>query len=56
MLKITVTVKDNEKSDSCTVKTNGPKDFTKATENEKRCCSIVLNEINNTIKNLNGGE
>ena len=52
MLKITISVQENKDKDNCTVKVISPKDLSKATENEKKAGVMVLNQINNSLKEI----
>lgn len=52
MLKITIQVQENKNKDNCTVKMINPKDLSKATDNEKKACAMVINEITKTLKDM----
>lgn len=56
MLKFTIEVKENKNKDSCNVKLINPKDLSKASENEKNCAAMVLNQINKTFIEMNKSE
>lgn len=50
MLKITLIIEENKKEKNCTLRMINPKDYSKATENEKTCCAVLQNELQNCIK------
>ena len=52
MLKITIQVKEDKNKDNCTVKMINPKDLSKASDNEKTICAMVINEIINTLQSM----
>lgn len=52
MLKITIQIQENKNKDNCTVKMINPKDISKATDNEKTTCAMVINEITNTLQSM----
>lgn len=52
MLKITIQVQENKDKENCTVKLINPKDLSKSTDNEKKACAIVINEITKTLENM----
>ena len=52
MLKITIQVQEDKKSEKCTVKMINPKDISKATENEKRACAMVINQIEKSLNEI----
>ena len=51
MLKFTIEVKDKDDG-SCTVQIKAPKDLSKATENEKRACAMVINQITKALEEI----
>ena len=52
MLKITVQVQEDKDKEKCVVKLINPKDVSKATENEKRACAMVINQIEKSLKEI----
>lgn len=50
MLKITLQVQENE--NKCIVKMINPKDLSKASENEKKACAIVINRITKALQEI----
>lgn len=52
MLKITVQVQEDKDKEKCVVKLINPKDTSKATENEKRACAMVINQIEKSLKEI----
>lgn len=52
MLKITIEVKEDKDKQKCTVKMINPKDVSKATENEKRACAMVINQIEKSLNEI----
>ena len=52
MLKITIQVQENKDKNNCTVKMINPKDLSKASDNEKNTCAMVINEITNTLQSM----
>lgn len=52
MLKITIEVKENKGEKSCKVTMINPKDTTKATDAEKNCCAMVINQIEKSLKEI----
>ena len=52
MLKITIQVQENKDKNNCTVKMINPKDLSKASDNEKTTCAMVINEIINTHQSM----
>lgn len=52
MLKITIQVQEDQNKEKCTVKMINPKDLSKATENEKRACAMVINQITKSLKEI----
>ena len=52
MLKITIQVAENKNKENCTVKMINPKDVSKATENEKRACAMVINQIEKSLNEI----
>lgn len=52
MLKITIQVQENKDKSKCTVKMINPKDVSKATENEKRACVMVINQIEKSLNEI----
>lgn len=52
MLKITVQISENKDKDKCTVKMINPKDLSKASENEKKACAMVINQIEKSLKEI----
>ena len=52
MLKITIQVQENKDKSKCTVKMINPKDLSKATENEKRACAMVINQITKALQEI----
>ena len=52
MLKITIQVQENKDKSKCTVKMINPKDLSKASDNEKTTCAMVINEITNTLQSM----
>ena len=52
MLKITIQITENKETDSCNVKMINPKDLSKASDNEKSTCAMVINEITNTLQSM----
>lgn len=54
MLKFTIQVKENKNKDTCNVEVISPKekDYEKATDDEKRTCAVVQNEIFNTLSTM----
>ena len=52
MLKITLQVQENENENKCTVKMINPKDLSKASENEKKACAIVINRITKALQEI----
>lgn len=52
MLKITIQVTEDKGKEKCTVKMINPKDVSKATENEKRACAMVINQIEKSLNEI----
>ena len=52
MLKITIQVTEDKDKEKCTVKMINPKDLSKATENEKRACAMVINQIEKSLNEI----
>ena len=52
MLKITVQVQEDKNNEKCTVKLINPKDLSKSTENEKRACAMVINQITKALQEI----
>lgn len=52
MLKITIQIQENKNKDNCTVKMINPKDLSKASENEKITCSMVINQIEKSLNEI----
>ena len=52
MLKITIQVTEDKDKQKCTVKLINPKDVSKATENEKRACAMVINQIEKSLNEI----
>lgn len=52
MLKITIQVQENNKTDSCNVTIINPKDLSKASENEKNVGAIVRSEIEKVLTGI----
>lgn len=52
MLKITINIKENKGKNTCKVTMINPKDLTKATDVEKNCCGMVINQINKSLKEI----
>lgn len=52
MLKITIEVKENKDGKSSNVKMINPKDLSKATEAEKNCCAMVINQIEKALNEI----
>lgn len=52
MLKITIQVTEDKDKEKCTVKMINPKDVSKATENEKRACAMVINQIEKSLNEI----
>ena len=52
MLKITIQVTEDKNKEKCTVKMINPKDVSKATENEKRACAMVINQIEKSLNEI----
>lgn len=52
MLKITIHVTEDKTREKCTVKMINPKDVSKATENEKRACAMVINQIEKSLNEI----
>lgn len=52
MLKITIQIQESKDKEKCSAKIITPKDISKATENEKRCCSIVLSQIEKAMEEI----
>ena len=52
MLKITIQVTENKKDDTCKVTVINPKDLSKASENEKRVCAVVRNQIDKALEEI----
>ena len=52
MLKITVQITETKDKEKCTVKLINPKDLSKASENEKNACAMVINQIEKALKEL----
>lgn len=52
MLKITIEVKENKDKEKCTVKMINPKDLSKASENEKNACAMVINQIEKSLQEI----
>ena len=52
MLKITIEVKENNDKGSCTVTMINPKDTTKASNVEKKCCAMVINQIEKSLNEI----
>lgn len=52
MLKITIQVTEDKTREKCTVKMINPKDVSKATENEKRACAMVINQIEKSLNEI----
>lgn len=52
MLKITIQVQESKDKENCTVKMINPKDLSKATDNEKNACAMVINAITKTLKDM----
>lgn len=52
MLKITIQVHENKDKNKCTVKMINPKDLSKASENEKRACAMVINQIRKALEEI----
>lgn len=54
MLKITIQVQEIKDKEKCTVKMISPKDISKASENEKNACAMVINQIEKSLKEIQG--
>lgn len=52
MLKITIEIKENKDGKSSNVKIINPKDTSKATDGEKNCCAMVLNQIEKAFNEI----
>lgn len=52
MLKITIQVTEDKSKEKCTVKMINPKDLSKASENEKRACAMVINQIEKSLNEI----
>lgn len=52
MLKITIQVQEDKNKEKCTVKMINPKDLSKASENEKRACAMVINQITKALEEI----
>ena len=52
MLKITIQIQENKDKNNCTVKMINPRDLSKASDNEKTTCAMVINEITNTLQSM----
>lgn len=52
MLKITVQVVENKDQDTCKVNLQTPKDFSKASENEKKVSAMVIDKITKALEEL----
>lgn len=52
MLKITIQVQEDKNKEKCTVKMINPKDTSKSTENEKRVCAMVINQITKALQEI----
>ena len=52
MLKITIQVQEDQNKEKCTVKMINPKDLSKSTENEKRTCAMVINQITKALQEI----
>ena len=52
MLKLTIQIVENKNTDNCNVKVIVPKDFSKATDNEKNCGAMVYNQINKALNEI----
>lgn len=52
MLKITIQVQEDKNKEKCTVKLINPKDLSKSTENEKRACAMVINQITKALQEI----
>lgn len=52
MLKITIEIKENKDGKSSNVKIINPKDTSKATDGEKNCCAMVLNQIEKALNEI----
>ena len=52
MLKITIQVQENEDKSKCSVKVISPKDLSKGSENEKKACAMVINQITKALQEI----
>lgn len=52
MLKITIQIKEDKKTDKCTVKLINPKDLSKVSENEKNAGAMVINQITKALNEI----
>ena len=52
MLKITIQIQEDKQKDKCTVKMINPKDLSKSTENEKKACAMVQNQIEKALNEI----
>lgn len=52
MLKITIQIQENKNKDNCTVKMINPKDLSKASNNEKNTCAMVINQITKALQEI----
>lgn len=52
MLKITIQIQENKDKEKCTVKMINPKDLSKAKENEKIVCAMVINQIEKSLNEI----
>ena len=52
MLKITIQLQEDKNKEKCTVKMINPKDLSKASENEKRACAMVINQITKALEEI----
>lgn len=52
MLKITIQIREDKDKDKCTVKLINPKDLSKASENEKRACAMVIGQIEKSLNEI----
>lgn len=52
MLKITIQVTENKEKDKCVVKMINPKDLSKASQQEKNVCAMVINQIEKSLKEI----
>lgn len=52
MLKITIQVTEDKGTKKCTVKMLNPKDLSKASENEKIACGMVIDQIKKSLNEI----